>query len=95
MNQIRHTQKTVNVNDGTYIGFMVLMAFGGILAWFLVPPEKIVRKDGSRVQQIRHPSAMYVPSRLYVPHPQPSALVSPQASYLIPHPPQPTPQPNP
>ncbi|CCX30418.1 Similar to UNC93-like protein C922.05c; acc. no. Q9URX1 [Pyronema omphalodes CBS 100304] len=60
-----HTQKTVNVNDGTYIGFMVLMAFGGILAWFLVPPEKIVRKDGSRVQQIRHPSAISELKGLY------------------------------
>ncbi|CCX30369.1 Similar to UNC93-like protein C922.05c; acc. no. Q9URX1 [Pyronema omphalodes CBS 100304] len=46
------------VNDATYIGFLVLMAMGGILAWFLVPPEKVIRSDGSRVQPIRNPSAI-------------------------------------
>jgi hypothetical protein len=46
------------VNDGTYIGFLVLMITGGILAWFLVPPDKIVRKDGTRVQRLRHPSIL-------------------------------------
>lgn len=44
------------VNDGTYIGFLVLMVCGAILSWFLVPPQKIVRKDGTRVQRVRHPS---------------------------------------
>ena len=39
-----------SVNDGTYVGFMVLMVTGGILSWLLVPPNKIVRADGSRVQ---------------------------------------------
>ncbi|KAF8244935.1 MFS general substrate transporter [Wilcoxina mikolae CBS 423.85] len=42
----------VPVNDGTYIGFLVLMVCGGILAWFLVPPEKIIGSDGTRVQHI-------------------------------------------
>ncbi|KAI5818130.1 major facilitator superfamily domain-containing protein [Pyronema omphalodes] len=46
------------VNDGTYVGFLVLMICGGILAFLLVPPNKIVRKDGTRVQRIRHPSAL-------------------------------------
>jgi hypothetical protein len=46
------------VNDGTYIGFLVLMVCGGALAGFLVPPHKVLRKDGSRVQRVRHPSAL-------------------------------------
>lgn len=37
------------------------MICGAILAFCLVPPEKIVRKDGTRVQRIRHPSALSVP----------------------------------
>ncbi|KAL0639889.1 hypothetical protein Q9L58_000980 [Maublancomyces gigas] len=45
-----------NVSDGTYIGFLVLMLAGAILAFFLVSPDKIVRKDGTRVQRISHPS---------------------------------------
>lgn len=46
------------VNDGTYVGFLVLMCFGAILAFFLVPPEKIIRKDNTRVQKVQHPSAL-------------------------------------
>ncbi|PUU72583.1 major facilitator superfamily domain-containing protein [Tuber borchii] len=45
-----------SVKDGTYVGFLVLMLCGAVLAFFLVPPEKIIRKDGTRVQRIRHPS---------------------------------------
>lgn len=49
----------LNNHSGTYIGFLVLMLCGAILAFFLVPPEKIIRKDGTRVQRIRHPSVGY------------------------------------
>jgi hypothetical protein len=34
------------------------MCTGGVLAWFLVPPDKIIRKDGTRVQHVRHPSML-------------------------------------
>lgn len=47
-----------SVNDGTYVGFLILMLAGAVLAFFLVPPDQIVRKDGSRVAPIRHPSAL-------------------------------------
>lgn len=53
-----NTTETKDVNDGTYIGFLVLMVAGAVLAFFLVKPEKIVREDGTRVQRIRHPSAI-------------------------------------
>jgi hypothetical protein len=52
-----NTPNNSHVTDGTYIGFLVLMACGAVLAFFLVKPEKVVRKDGTRVQRIRHPTA--------------------------------------
>ncbi|KAK6350884.1 hypothetical protein TWF718_004066 [Orbilia javanica] len=45
-----------NVGDGTYIGFLVLMGGGAILALFLLDSNKIVRKDGSKVISVQHPS---------------------------------------
>lgn len=44
------------MGDGTYIGFLVLMLIGAFLAWGLLNINKIVRKDGSRVIAIQHPS---------------------------------------
>ncbi|CAG8722356.1 4710_t:CDS:2 [Cetraspora pellucida] len=38
-----------SVNDGTYIGFMVLMAFGSLLSLALLPPSKVIRDDGQCV----------------------------------------------
>jgi hypothetical protein len=53
------------VQDGTYIGFLVLMICGAILAFFLVPPSKIIRKDGTRVQRVNHPSFISEMKGLY------------------------------
>ncbi|KAL4940512.1 hypothetical protein BDV06DRAFT_18996 [Aspergillus oleicola] len=44
------------VNDGTYIAFMVLMVVGFILAWGLADSKYIVRKDGTRVINMKHPT---------------------------------------
>jgi MFS family permease len=44
------------VSDGTYIGFIVLMAFGAFLALFLCNAGDIVRDDGSRVILMKNPS---------------------------------------
>jgi hypothetical protein len=44
------------VNDGTYIAFMVLMAAGFILAWFLSESKYIKRKDGSHVIVMKNPT---------------------------------------
>lgn len=44
------------VNDGTYIAFMVLMALGFVLAWFLSDSKYVVRKDGSRVISMKNPT---------------------------------------
>ncbi|KAH2876935.1 hypothetical protein KXW22_003799 [Aspergillus fumigatus] len=44
------------VNDRTYIAFMVLMALGFVLAWFLSDSKYVVRKDGSRVISMKNPT---------------------------------------
>lgn len=44
------------VTDGTYIGFIVLMFCGAILALFLCDANKVIRKDGSRVVLMLHPT---------------------------------------
>ncbi|KAL8913944.1 MAG: hypothetical protein Q9171_001329 [Xanthocarpia ochracea] len=45
-----------NVNDGTYIGFMVLTFCGAALAWFLVDARQVQRADGSHVVLMKHPT---------------------------------------
>ncbi|KAJ5622343.1 hypothetical protein N7528_005575 [Penicillium herquei] len=49
---------TVNatVSDGTYIGFIVLMAVGAVLAVCLCNANDIIRPDGSRVILMKNPS---------------------------------------
>lgn len=44
------------VNDGTYIAFMVLMAVGFVLAWGLCESKYVMRKDGSRVIVMKNPT---------------------------------------
>jgi len=44
------------VNDGTYIGFMVLMFLGAVLAWTLCNSGRVERADGSHVILIKNPS---------------------------------------
>ncbi|KYK56379.1 hypothetical protein DCS_03379 [Drechmeria coniospora] len=51
-----HTTANVTVADGTYIGFIVLMAFGAFLALFLCDASDVVRPDGSRVVLMKNPS---------------------------------------
>jgi hypothetical protein len=44
------------VNDGTYLGLLILILFGSFLALVLYPWQKMVREDGSRVLIERHQS---------------------------------------
>ncbi|CAJ0633283.1 5077_t:CDS:2, partial [Entrophospora sp. SA101] len=44
-----------SVNDGTYIGFIVLMTSGGILSLCLLPPSKVYHNDGSYVVLQKYP----------------------------------------
>ncbi|CAG8606507.1 2482_t:CDS:2 [Paraglomus brasilianum] len=43
------------VNDGTYIGFMIAMACGVLVALLLLPPSKVYHDDGSPVALQRYP----------------------------------------
>ncbi|WPK23325.1 hypothetical protein PUMCH_000562 [Australozyma saopauloensis] len=44
-----------NVNAGTYVGFIVLMAAGIVVAAFLLPMDKVYRSDGSQVIEKKYP----------------------------------------
>ncbi|KAJ5914081.1 hypothetical protein N7504_002964 [Penicillium tannophilum] len=51
-----HVTEKKNVTDGTYIAFIVLMAFGAVLALFICDADRIVRPDGSRVILMKAPT---------------------------------------
>ncbi|KAL1800877.1 hypothetical protein ACET3X_001219 [Alternaria dauci] len=51
-----HTKTAGTVNDGTYIGFLVLTIIGAGLAWLLVDAKDVIRDDGSKVIVMKHPS---------------------------------------
>ncbi|KPM42910.1 UNC93-like protein [Neonectria ditissima] len=51
-----HVKENKTVSDGTYIGFIVLMFFGALLALTLCNAGDIVRKDGSRVILMKNPT---------------------------------------
>lgn len=46
--------EAVSVNDGTYIGFMCFMAFGGFLSLAILPPSEVIRDDGSECTHIKY-----------------------------------------
>ncbi|CAG8446172.1 8317_t:CDS:2 [Ambispora leptoticha] len=45
-----------SVNDGTYIGFLILMIFGSFSALALLPPSRVFHKDGHPVQVEKFPT---------------------------------------
>jgi MFS family permease len=45
-----------SVNDGTYVGFLVLTILGAALSWTLVDAKDVVRADGSKIIVMKHPS---------------------------------------
>ncbi|KAI9710422.1 MAG: hypothetical protein M1812_007458 [Candelaria pacifica] len=49
-------KETDTVSDGTYIGFLVLTFLGACLAWTLVDAKHVVRRDGSRIILMKHPT---------------------------------------
>ncbi|KAF2025271.1 MFS general substrate transporter [Setomelanomma holmii] len=51
-----HTTTAASVNDGTYVGFLVLTLIGACLAWTLVDARDVIRSDGSKVIVMKHPS---------------------------------------
>ncbi|KAF3036058.1 hypothetical protein E8E12_005255 [Didymella heteroderae] len=51
-----HTTTASSVNDGTYVGFLILTIIGAMLAWILVDARDVIRADGSKVIVMKHPS---------------------------------------
>lgn len=47
--------KGSTANDGTYIAFIVLMFFGLVIAFFMLPVSKVWRADNTRVSTQKHP----------------------------------------
>ncbi|KAF5313027.1 hypothetical protein D9619_003575 [Psilocybe cf. subviscida] len=45
-----------SVKNGTYIGFLVLTLIGVVIPMLMVPPENMIRTDGTKVMTPRHPS---------------------------------------
>ncbi|KAF2738179.1 MFS general substrate transporter [Polyplosphaeria fusca] len=45
-----------SVNDGTYVGFLVLTLIGAALSWTLVDAKAVIRDDGSKIIVMKHPS---------------------------------------
>jgi MFS family permease len=51
-----HKSDNDTVSNGTYIGFMVLTFLGACLSWTLVDAKHVVRRDGSRIILMKHPT---------------------------------------
>ncbi|KAL8651147.1 MAG: hypothetical protein Q9226_004831 [Calogaya cf. arnoldii] len=51
-----HKSGQETVSDSTYIGFLVLTFLGACLSWTLVDAKDVVRRDGSRIILMRHPT---------------------------------------
>ncbi|KAF2191097.1 MFS general substrate transporter [Zopfia rhizophila CBS 207.26] len=51
-----HQTGDTTVNDGTYIGFLILTLIGAGLAWTLVDAKAVYRDDGSKIIVMKHPS---------------------------------------
>ncbi|KAG1733026.1 MFS general substrate transporter [Suillus paluster] len=45
-----------SVGNGTYVGFLILTLIGVFIPLFMANPDKMIRTDGTRVNQVRHPS---------------------------------------
>ncbi|KAG1890072.1 MFS general substrate transporter [Suillus subluteus] len=55
-----------NTVSDTYVGFLILTLVGVFLPLLMANPDKVIRTDGTRVNQIRHPSWKTELFRLYV-----------------------------
>ncbi|KAI9294180.1 MFS general substrate transporter [Neoconidiobolus thromboides FSU 785] len=53
---INFNNSSAGVTSGTYIAFMSLMIVGALIALLLLPPNKVVRSDGSPIEVPKYPS---------------------------------------
>jgi hypothetical protein len=52
----KNAKDDVTIIDGTYVGFLILTFLGACLCWTLVDAKHFVRRDGSRVILMKHPT---------------------------------------
>lgn len=57
---------TNSVGNGTYVGFLILTLVGVFLPLLMANSNKVIRTDGTHVNQVRYPSWKTEVSRLYV-----------------------------
>ncbi|XWS43024.1 hypothetical protein CRYUN_Cryun16bG0065400 [Craigia yunnanensis] len=48
--------EAASVNDATYIGFMCFMSAGILLSFAILPPDQVVRDDGTRCTNVKYSS---------------------------------------
>ncbi|CAK7893895.1 hypothetical protein CAAN1_09S05006 [[Candida] anglica] len=48
--------KSNNATNGTFTGFIVLMASGSLIALLMLPMDKVIKSDGTRVQTQKFPN---------------------------------------
>lgn len=51
-----HKSDNDTVSNSTYVGFLVLTFLGACLSWTLVDAKHVVRRDGSRIILMKHPT---------------------------------------
>jgi hypothetical protein len=44
------------IGNSTYVGFLILTFLGACLSWTLVDARHVVRRDGSRIILMKHPT---------------------------------------
>ncbi|KAF2033847.1 MFS general substrate transporter [Setomelanomma holmii] len=52
----KDNKEDASITDGTYVGFLVLTFLGACLSWTLVDAKHVVRRDGSRIILMKHPT---------------------------------------
>lgn len=56
LNFKRKNKTDSDIGDGTYVGFMILTFLGACLSWTLVDAKHVLRRDGSRIILMKHPT---------------------------------------
>lgn len=51
-----HANHKDSVSDGTYISILILTFLGACLSWTLVDAKHVVRRDGSKIILMKHPT---------------------------------------
>ncbi|KAE8684769.1 UNC93-like protein 1 [Hibiscus syriacus] len=51
-----HRNEAASVNDATYIAFMCFMTAGTLLSFAILPPNRVVRDDGTRCTNVKYSS---------------------------------------